>query len=171
MDDILELETRRSIFDIIKKNPGLHLSKIAKMLDLRVSLVEYHLHYLEKHGLIQSNSDTGYKRYLIKGEAGSLQKKNFSILRQKNLLRIVLYLIKKGHSNHKNILEIMDISPSTLSYHIKRLIKNGIIDVEIKGTARIYRVKNSDDLISWLIEYKPYNLLDGFNDIWKDFTF
>jgi len=171
MDDVLELETRRSIFDIIKKNPGLHLSKISKMLDLRISLVEYHLHYLEKHGLIQSDTSTGYKRYLIKGEKKSLQKKNFSILRQKNLLRIVLYLIKKGYSSHKDILEIMDISPSTLSYHLKRLIKNGIIDVKIKGTTRIYRIKNSDELVSWLIEYKPYNLLDGFNEVWKDFTF
>ena len=32
-------------------------------------------------------------------------------------------------------------------------------------------IKNSEELIMWLIKYKPYNLLDGFNEIWLDFTF
>jgi predicted transcriptional regulator len=77
MDDILELETRRNIFDLLKKNPGLHLSKIAQTLKLRVSLVEYHLTYLEKHGLLISDIHTGYKRYIIAGEAKSVQKKIF----------------------------------------------------------------------------------------------
>lgn len=171
MDDILELETRRDIFNLLKKNPGLHLSNIAKTLKLRVSLVEYHLRYLEKHGLLLSDTHTGFKRYIVAGEAKSVQKKNFSILRQKNLLIIVLYLLKKNQANHKEILQQMDIAPATLSYHLERLVKNNIINVEKKGTSRIYQVKNSEELINWLVQYKPYNLLDGFNDIWADFTF
>ncbi len=171
MDDILELETRRNIFDILKRNPGLHLSKIAKTLNLRVSLVEYHLRYLEKHGLIQSDKHTGYNRYFITGEVKAIQKKNFSILRQKNLLKIVLFLLKKKKAKHKEILNQIDVSPATLSYHLKRLIKNNILEVDEQGTSHIYKIKNSEELIMWLIEYKPYNLLDGFNEIWLDFTF
>lgn len=171
MDDILELETRRNIFELLKKNPGLHLSKIAKTLKLRVSLVEYHLRYLEKHGLLLSDTHTGFKRYIVAGETKSVQKKNFSILRQKNLLIIVLYLLKKNQANHKDILQQMDIAPATLSYHLERLVKNDIISVEKKGTSRIYQVRNSEELINWLVKYKPYNLLDGFNDVWADFTF
>jgi len=171
MDDILELETRRNIFELVKKNPGLHLSKIAKTLKLRVSLAEYHLRYLEKHGLILSDTHTGYKRYVVTGEPKSIQKKNFSILRQNNLLIIILFLLKKDQGSHKEILQQMKISPATLSYHLERLVKNKIIDVEKKGTSRIYRVKNSEELVNWLIKYKPYDLLDGFNDIWVDFTF
>ena len=171
MDDILELETRRNIFDILKKNPGLHLSKIAQTLKLRVSLVEYHLRYLEKHGLIQSDRHTGYNRYFIMGEIKSIPKKNFSILRQKTLLTIVLFLLKKKQAKHKEILNKIDVSAATLSYHLKRLVKNNILEVDQQGTSRIYRIKNSEELIMWLIKYKPYNLLDGFNEIWLDFTF
>jgi predicted transcriptional regulator len=171
MDDILELETRRKIFTLLKKNPGINLSKIAKILNLRVSLVEYHLRYLEKHDMVQSDTHTGFKRYIVTGEVKSIQKKNFSLLRQKNLLIIVLFLIKKGKANHKQILQQMDISPATLSYHLNRLIKNKIIDVDKQGTSHIYKIIDSNELIAWLIEYKPYNLLDGFNDIWVDFTF
>jgi len=171
MDDILELETRRNIFDILKKNPGLHLSKIAQTLKLRVSLVEYHLRYLEKHELVQSDKHTGYNRYFVIGEVKSIKKKNFSILRQKTLLKIVLFLLKKRSAKHKEILNQMDISPATLSYHLKRLINDNILVVDKQGTSRVYRIKNSEELIMWLIKYKPYNLLDGFNEIWVDFTF
>jgi len=171
MDDILELETRRNINNLLEKNPGLHLSKIAKILKLRISLVEYHLRYLEKHRWVQSDKHTGYKRYFIHGEAGSLQKKKFSILRQKNLLKIVLLLLSQGHANHKEMLQQMDISPATLSYHLKRLVKNNILYVDRQGTVHTYHVKNPEELIKWLIKYKPYNMLDGFNEIWVGFSF
>jgi predicted transcriptional regulator len=171
MDDILELESRKKIYSILKKNPGLHLSKIAKILNLRVSLVEYHLHYLEKHSLIKSDKHTGYKRYFISGETESVQKKNFSIIRQKNLLKIVLLLLKQKQANHKELLSQLEISPATLSYHLKRLVKNGILDIDKKGKTHIYSIKNPKELTIWLIKYKPYNLLDGFTEVWIDFTF
>lgn len=171
MDDILELETRRNINNLLEKNPGLHLSKIAKILKLRISLVEYHLRYLEKYGLVKSDKHTGYKRYFICGESEYIQKKKFSILRQKNLLKIVLFLLNQGNANHKEILQNMDISPATLSYHLKRLVKNNILNVEQQGTTHIYNLKNPEELVMWLIKYKPYNMLDGFNEIWVDLSF
>ena len=171
MDDILELESRQKIYNLLKNNPGLHLSKIAKLLNLRVSLVEYHLHYLEKHNLVRSDKHTGYKRYFIRGEAESISKKNFSIVRQKNLLKIILLLLKQKHANHTELLSQLDVSPATLSYHLKRLVKNDILDIEKKGKTHIYSIKNPKELTVWLIKYKPYNLLDGFTEIWVDFTF
>ena len=170
MDDILELETRRKIYNLLKENPGLHLSKIAKTLNLRVSLAEYHLRYLQKHALVQSDTHTGYSRYFLQGEAEPRQKKNFSILRQETLLKIVLLLLKKKQAHHKELLEYLEISPSTLSYHLKRLQKNKIIEIDPQGTSRNYQIIEPTELITWLIKYKPYNLLDGFTDIWKDFT-
>lgn len=170
MDDILELETRRNIYNLLQKNPGLHLSKIAKTLQLRISLVEYHLRYLEKHNIVQSDTQTGFARYFLIGEATPILKRNFSLLRQETLLKIVLLLLKKESAHHKEILEYLDIAPSTLSYHLKRLIKHKIIEIHYQGSGRQYQIKNADDLVPWLIKYKPYNLLDGFTDIWQDFT-
>jgi len=66
MDDILELETRRKIYDLISKNPGLHLSKISELLKMRISLVEYHMRYLEK--IVTVDKKTGFSRYFLKGK-------------------------------------------------------------------------------------------------------
>ena len=60
-------EIRKKIYDLISKNPGLHLSKLAELLNIRSSLAEYHLTYMEKHNLIFSVKKEGeyYRRYFL----------------------------------------------------------------------------------------------------------
>jgi len=166
--DVLELETRRNIYNLIQKNPGLHLSKIASLLELRTSLVEYHLLYLEKLELIKSEKEVGYKRYFIKGQIGVKDKRYHSILRQKTVLEIILFLLKHDGSQHKQIQEEVSVSPSTLSYHLKRLLKKEILDVRHSGPEKGFYIKNKDELVTFLIRYKPYDLIEGFSDVWKD---
>jgi len=170
MDDILELETRRKIYDLVSKNPGLHLSRIAELLVMRTSLVEYHLIYLEKNQIIIPSKQSGYARYYVKGAIGTEDKKIIAILRQDVPLRIVLYLLKNVRSQHKDILENIDIAPSTLSYHLKKLVRHGIIAVHTYGEKRGYYITNREEILRILVQYKPYNLIESFKGIWIDLT-
>ena len=170
MEDILELETRRKIYDTIKKNPGLHLSKIADLLQMRISHVEYHVHYLEKHDIVTIDKSTGYLRFYIKGTIGIQDKRYLSILRQKTLLRIVIFLIKKEPVKRIDILENVTVSNSTLSYHLKKLVKNNIIEIQGQGENKGYQLKNKEEIIKWLIQYKPFDLYEGFENVWTDLT-
>ena len=168
MQDVLELETRRKIYDLIIQNPGIHFSKISQILKMRTSLVEYHLLFLEKHDIINSDKETGYKRYNIKGQIGVKDKKYLFILRQKTVLEIILFLLKNDVSPHKIILENVNVSASTLSYHLNKLLKKDIVELNRYGKDKGYTIRNKDELISILIQYKPYKILDGFEDIWTD---
>ena len=103
MQDVLDLETRRDIYNLIEKNPGLHLSKIANLLSMRTSHVEYHLLFLEKNELIKSEKEKGYKRYFIKGQVGVRDKRYFIMLRQKTVLHILLVLLKNEGMKHKTL--------------------------------------------------------------------
>lgn len=170
MEDVLELETRRKIYDIIEKNPGLHLSKIADVLQMRISHVEYHVNYLEKHDIVTVEKSTGYKRVYVKGTIGVQDKRYLSVLRQKTLLQIVLFLLKSDTVQHKDILENVPVSPSTLSYHLKKLVKHEIIDVQRYGENKGYYLKNREEIITWLIQYKPFNLYEEFTDVWTDIS-
>ncbi|KYK32942.1 MAG: hypothetical protein AYK22_06770 [Thermoplasmatales archaeon SG8-52-3] len=170
MQDVLELETRRKIYDLINQNPGIHLSRISQILEMRTSLVEYHLNFLEKNEIISSDKETGYKRYYVKGKIGIKERKHLFILRQKTVLEIILFLLKNEVSPHKIILENVKVSPSTLSYHLKKLEKKEIIELNRYGENKGYKIKNKDEIISILITYKPYKILDGFEDIWTDLT-
>ena len=168
--DMLELETRKKIFDLISKNPGLHLSKIASLLKMRGSLVEYHLFYLEKNNVIKGTRSSGYTRYYVTGRVSHRDKKIISMLRKEVPLKVVLFLLKKDIAQHKDILENIDVAASTLSYHIKNLIDHGLISVNRYGRDKGYVLENREAILTIILQYKPYNLFDGFEDIWKDLT-
>jgi predicted transcriptional regulator len=169
MSDLLELETRRKIYKLILKHPGLHLSKIASLLNLRISLIEYHLLYLEKKGIAFAVKEGGYKRYYVKEKMGVGDRKVLALLRQEIPLKIVLYLLKNPHSRHKEILQVLSIAPSTLTYHLKKLVERNIIACFGEGDKRGYIVRNEEEVVALLLRYKPYNVIENFRDVWKDF--
>ncbi len=169
MDESIELKTRREIYDLVLKHPGLHLSKIAEMLKIRISLVEYHLLYLEKNEIFVAVKEKGYKRFYVQeSRIGSSEKKILSILRQDVPLRVVLFLLKNPRSSHKEILRNIDKAASTLSYHIKKLVKKDIIDIQVIGKEKGYVVLNEKKIIGIITRYKPYMVLESFKDVWKD---
>lgn len=170
MEDVLELETRRKIYDVLRKNPGVHLSKIADLLQMRVSHVEYHLNFLEKHDMITVEKVMGYKRFYIKGTIGVQDKRYLSVLRQKTLLHIILFLLKNDIVQHKDILENVAVSASTLSYHLNKLVKYDIVEVQRYGEHKGYQLKNRDEIITWLIQYKPFDLYEEFTNVWADLS-
>ena len=93
-----------------------------------------------------------------------------SILRQEIPLRIVLFLLKHPYSKHKEILKNFDIASSTLSYHLKKLIKKGIIANQPIADTEGYVVVNEKKIVNFLIKYKPSRVALGLKDTWSDFT-
>ena len=65
MSEFLKNEDQRKIYDLIHYNPGLHLSRIAELLDMKISEVQFHLQYFEKKRKIIVTKETGIKRYYV----------------------------------------------------------------------------------------------------------
>ena len=74
LDEILELETRRKIFNLILKNPGLHLHALKKQTDISLSTLRYHLEYLNKRSFLTIQNDGRYKRFYPKEGVGKNDK-------------------------------------------------------------------------------------------------
>lgn len=170
MENILELGTRKEIFESISAHPGIHLSKIAELLNLRTSLAEYHLLFLIKNDVIYVDKSTGYNQYYVKGTVGTFDKKMLSLLRRKHILEIVLFLLHHEYVHHKQILKQVDISASTLSYHLDKLVKNDMVEVHSRGKEKGYKLKDKEMILRILLQYKPFDLLEGFQDIWSDLS-
>jgi len=154
MEEILDLEKRREIYALIKKHPGLNLSKIAEMLKMRVSLVEYHLTYMERYGLITSVKDDWFKHYYVKEEVSSQDRKVIMLLRKKTYLKIVLLIMKYPNSTHGDILKYVDISRSTLSYYLEKLLKKGIIvETSKEGEHKRYVVFDEKEIVRIITRY------------------
>ncbi len=166
-EDPLELETRRKIYDLVNDQPGIHLSKIADRLEMNVSLAEYHLRFMVKHDLIRTVKKGGYKRYFPEKERVK-DKEKLIELRKEIPLRIVLFLLENERATHKEIAEELDLAPSTLSYHLKNLTEEDILESKSYGKEKGYAVKDRKEIVQLLVKYKPHEVLDGFADIWKD---
>jgi len=174
MTDLLEREIRNRIYQVVLKNPGWHLSKIAEKVNIRVSLAEYHLKYLEKNGLILSvKKKGGYHRryYVTNSEIGVEDKRILEILRQEKLVTIISLLIQNPNMRHKDLLKKFNITSSTLSYHINKLKEYGIIDISLYGEEKGYQLKNKKKIIQLLIKYESRRLVKDFKDIWDDFKY
>jgi predicted transcriptional regulator len=170
MKEIPEFEIRKQTYLLVVKQPGLHLSKIAELLEISIPLALYHLRYLEKTELLTSSKEDGYLRYYAKGEIGTQDKIYLSFFRQEMLLKIVLFLLKNPYSRHKEIVDNFEISRSLLSYYLSKLTKKGIIIVQEEGKEHRYIVVNEEVIIRFLIKYEPYKMLKGLSDTWVDFT-
>jgi len=169
MKDRSDLEIKRKIYNLILKNPGLHESKIAEMLKVSWELVFYHLSYLQKNDLVVIEKKDGYNRCFAKGKIGEKDKKLLSILRQKYPLAIIMFLLTNPFSRFKEITGDIDLSPSTLSYHLQKLVDKGIVEFEIIKNVKRYLVKDKKYIIQLLVRYKPHKLIDDYEDMWKDF--
>ncbi|MEM4258307.1 MAG: winged helix-turn-helix transcriptional regulator [Candidatus Thermoplasmatota archaeon] len=165
-------DIRKKIYMLVAEQPGLNLTTIAEMLNMRISLAEYHLFLLEKNGLIQGQKDTGFKRYYVKDATiRSEDRILLGLLRQEIPLKIILLLLKHKTLQHKDILQHFDLAPSTLTYHINKLLKEGIIDVQTFGTEKGYFLKNKTAIVAFLTKYNLNKMIETFSDTWDDLSY
>jgi predicted transcriptional regulator len=173
--EALELETRKKIYETVKRFPGLHLREIARQLDMSVPLVDYHLNFLEKYGLVTGVMDAQFKRFYPRDPIGSgiqtdrfsiEEKKVMGVLRQRIPLQIVLLLLKEGTVRHKDMLPLMGVSPSTLSHHIGKLLRRNVI----RRTEEGFMLTDPEGTVRLLmkLEIPPGSLSDAFARVWEE---
>jgi predicted transcriptional regulator len=167
-------QLREHMLSIIENNPGLHLSKIADMMEMSIQLAEYHLNYLEKKNLISSIASEGgkYKRFFTKSSnVGAKEKELVSLLREPSLLKIVLLLWKKPYIRHKDLLRHLDIAPSTLTHHLNHLIDLDIVSVQSHGKKKGYHLLGGHEIIKIIKKNELNKILDDFKDLWDEISF
>lgn len=95
-DDVLKLDTRRDIYNFVKKYPGLHMREISRRKNIPLGSLRYHLNYLEKLDIIITIHEHKFNRYYIKRTVGMRDKELINLLRQEVPLRIILMLLTPG---------------------------------------------------------------------------
>ena len=170
MNNILELEIRRKIYNLILRNPGINLSTIAEILHVSPQLVDYHLLYMQYHHLITISKEKGYKRCYVKDKVGMEDKRLLAVLRQNIPLQIVLFLLKNPYSRHRDMLKHFGISSPHFSYYLRKLVKNKIVIQSTSDDKTGYIVDNARDIIVLLVRYKPSHVTEMVKDTWVDFA-
>jgi predicted transcriptional regulator len=163
MRDTGTLENRRLIFNYILTNPGTHLRKISRDLNIYLSTLRYHLDYLEDKGLISSKMENNLKIYFPSGKLDLKERNLAPLLQQKRFRDIIVIIIDSPGSTSSQIADKLSLKPSTISKYMSILEDRGILGCEKIGREKKYHVKDEDRIIELLLTYKE-SFWDSFVD-------
>ncbi len=165
----LGLETRRKIYALVEAHAGSHFREIQRKSGLSHGSAAYHLSFLRKRGLIREEKDGNNLRYFTTENAIE-DEKLLMLLRQQSVRAILLHVFSHEGCTHRQISLAVHLSPSTTTWHLKKLLKSGIIKSRKKSKFKTYFLNVSQKhIMKLLITYKESfvdNLVDGLVALW-----
>lgn len=163
-DEILENERRRKVYETIKKNPGLYVRQLQRIMGIPLSSLEYHLNYMARRHVILEEKSEHYTRYYSKSLVAE-DKKVLSVLRQKTMREIVMIILVSKKSKYHFIVQTLKLPSSTVSFYLKYLFDNHIVERTKIGYENIYTLTDEDRIAKVLITYQS-SFLDKIVDKW-----
>ena len=152
----VEDSKRVRILEFIKANPGTHLRRIKRELNLAMGVIQYHLYRLERERNIVSVRHGLYKRYYADHGLKIEEREILNVLSQETERDLVLYLIKNPEATQKELSEFARISASSTNWHMKRLSKAGFVEARRNGGFVFYTVRGDPGRIILLLRsYHP----------------
>ncbi|MEO7397887.1 MAG: winged helix-turn-helix transcriptional regulator [Ilumatobacteraceae bacterium] len=138
--DILSVASRRRIFECVSTNPGTHLREVARRCSMPLGTSLYHLDYLERSGLLVARRDGRYKRYFGSHSVGRREKEVLSLLRHEAPRRLVVAILDGGAATQRDLCERVGVSRSTVSFHLNRLVLDGVVVRTPRRPEALYEV-------------------------------
>jgi len=149
--------TRRGlIYEYVRGHPGSHVRAMARDLSLGTGDLQYHLLWLERHGLIKTRKGGFYRFVFPTMVFREDQELLLGVLSQETPRDILLCLIGAPQMTQGDIARALDHSQPTISWHMERLAKAGLVRKErTNGGAAYVVAADREDVLSFVRSYHP----------------
>ena len=154
------------VFEFVYNNPGSHFRKVKKELDLSVGTIQYHLNKLEKDGKIVSIQHRFYKFYFPNGIFQEHEKQILQILNNGSLRNILLFIIEKKNPTKHDIASFMNISYSSVNWHLEQLVSYNMIVEKRDGKFIQYTMNGDFNYVPEIIKL----LKNHYSNIWNNWS-
>lgn len=165
----MELENRRAIYQVVARFPGIHLREVQKRLGLSMGVLEYHLNYMVKRGILSAQTHGYRKTYFVREDVQHPDKPTLALLRQEVPRRMIIYILLGEKRGFKEFVEEFGLSKSTVSFHLKKLTESGLVRTEKSGREQVYWIADPERTANLIITYRESFLdavVDRFVDAW-----
>jgi DNA-binding transcriptional ArsR family regulator len=126
-DEVLDHPLRAQIVSLVESEPGLHFQELARRLETGRGTLEHHLRKLVDANLVVPQSSRGFTCYFPKGKVDRHLMAAAPVLKSTGA-RQVLQAINSGPNRAaQDIAETTGFTPSTVNYHLKRLVGAGLV--------------------------------------------
>ena len=129
---------RFNIFYLIYTLPGIHFREIKRRMSMGTGHLLFHLNHLKKMGMIRISNDGQYRRYYTSREIDNRDERIIELSRRKNISKILTMLVEKGTIQYSDLVGELNLSLSTVSFHLKKLLENNIIVKYTMGRKSYY---------------------------------
>ncbi len=168
--EILALASRRTIYALVKKFSGCNFHELERKSGLPTSTLQYHLHYLTKHGLLSMQRDGNKIRYFTQ-HVPQEDKQLLVLLRQQTIRHLLLFILTHKTCRQKDLIDFLKLSPSTVSGYLARLVENGALQIITKHKENSYHLAVEEKaMIALLVTYKESffdKLVDQTIEMWE----
>ena len=127
---LLRNRTRNIIMNCISAYPGIGPGELGQKTGISSSTLRYHLERLEQTGLIVRRRPAGNMAFFPSGRCSSdLEARVMSNMRNRTRGRLILLLKEKEDCSRHDLAAMIGISLPAVSWHTKRLVDDGIVEV------------------------------------------
>jgi predicted transcriptional regulator len=164
-------QKRHKLYILIESAPGLHFRELQRRTEMATGQLLYHLHWLERKSVIKTILDGQYLRFYTLETLGENERTVLEFARQDSVRHILILLLERECLNHEIIFKNLKLAPSTVSWHLKKLVNTNIVSKEIDGRKTFYRINDPDLVRNTLMKYKESFLdkvVDRFIEMWEE---
>jgi len=135
----VESESRARIKLLVSFQPGLHLRELQRQVGLSFSSTRYHVDKLTKEGELDRVEDKGYSRIYLPG-TDSKDRVLQSLVRRKTDNKILSCFLAENSPTQQRLIEVTDLSKSTISEHLATLLELGVVRTRAHGEQRTFEL-------------------------------
>jgi predicted transcriptional regulator len=154
-NNILASTIRNTLYSLIRSRPGISFVELLQETGISRGALSYHLTLMRISGKIVPLEDHGITGYFENsGKYDRNEQKILKYLRQDTDKQILFALARSPLMSRRDFEKIFGVSGPTISWHMKRLIDDGLLSTRKDG--RFSRYVLSDQTRSCLEKYSPY---------------
>ncbi len=137
-EEVLDHFVRGQIYGFIRSNPGTHYSEIRDTLQVANGTLSHHLQTLEVQGFITSMRQGIYR--LFYPEDVKLKPKTEGIRLSDLQVKLLSHLKRDENIVQGQLAAEMDVTQQCISYNLRLMCKEGLLERERWGRRVVYRV-------------------------------
>lgn len=133
------------------------MRQICRDLGLAMGDVQYHLRRLELDGRVTSARHGFYRFFYPSTLFGEKQRDVLSMLTLDTPRELLLHIIERPDSGQEYLARAVNVSQPTVSWHLKRLVKMGIVQRRVTGKSVTYLVvgESAAEIATFIRSYHP----------------
>lgn len=132
-EQVLEHPLRQQIADLVTAEPGIHFQELVRRLDAGRGTMEHHLRKLVSANVLTMQVSQGFTCFFPKGKVDRHLMAAAPVLKSDGARQVLQAIQQSPGIPAQDVAASIGLTPSTVNYHLKRLVGSGLVAHERRG--------------------------------------